>query len=211
MDPHMAEDEELQKLKEWWKKNGTSIIVGVVVGLVAILGFNGWNMYTANRGESASMLFTQLREAAQSGDAEQASQLAQELKEDFASTPYASGGVLVTAAALYSAGEIERARDLLQWALDNAPEPNLEHTARLRLAYLELGEGNHQKALDLATVADAGTYASQYAEIRADAHAAAGAAAEARTAYEEAIAAAGPGSGYVELLRAKLNDVAAAN
>ncbi|MCZ7599790.1 MAG: tetratricopeptide repeat protein [Gammaproteobacteria bacterium] len=46
-------------------------------------------------------------------------------------------------------------------------------------------------------------------EIRADAHAAAGAAAEARTAYEEAIAAAGPGSGYVELLRAKLNDVAA--
>lgn len=211
MDPHMAEDEELQKLKEWWKKNGTSIIVGVVVGLVAILGFNGWNMYTANRSESASMLFTQLRQAAQSGNPEQASQLAGELKADFASTAYATGGALVAAAALYGAGEIERVRELLQWALDNAPEPNLEHAARLRLAYLELGEGNHDRALELATVADTGTYASQYAEIRADAHAAAGAAAEARAAYEEAIAAAGPQSGYVELLRAKLNDVAAAN
>ena len=42
MEPHLAEDEELQKLKTWWKSNGTSIIVGIALGIGAIAGVNGW-------------------------------------------------------------------------------------------------------------------------------------------------------------------------
>ena len=31
MEPHVAEDEDLEKLKSWWKTNGTSILVGIAL------------------------------------------------------------------------------------------------------------------------------------------------------------------------------------
>ncbi len=211
MDPHLAEDEELAKLKEWWRKNGTSIIVGIVVGLGAIVGINGWSLYTTNRAETASALFFQLRQHVENDDAASATGLADELQADFPSTPYASNGALLTAAALYDDGDVEGARKRLAWVVDNAPDPSLEHTARLRLAYLELGEGNTSRALELASTGEGGAFASHYAEIRADAHRLDGNDDQAAIAYDEAIAALPTASGYANVLRAKRNSLAGPN
>ena len=30
---HVAHDDETEKLREWWKRNGTGIIAGVVIGV----------------------------------------------------------------------------------------------------------------------------------------------------------------------------------
>ena len=46
IDPRYSEDEQAERLKEWWKKNGTSVIVGVVIGVSAIVGVNLWRNYT---------------------------------------------------------------------------------------------------------------------------------------------------------------------
>lgn len=211
MDPHLAEDEELAKLKEWWRKNGMSIIVGIAVGLGAIVGINGWNLYTSNRAETASALFFQLRQHIDNDDANAAAGLADELQSDFSATPYAANGALLTAAALYDAGDIEGARERLGWVLDQSEDPNLQHTARLRLAYLELGEGNPSRALELATVDEPGAFASHYAEIRADAHRLDGSDAAAASAYDDAIAALPAGSGYANVLRAKRNSLTGSN
>jgi predicted negative regulator of RcsB-dependent stress response len=211
MDPHMAEDEELQKLKDWWKKNGSSIIVGVSIGLAAILGVNGWNIYTANRDETASTLYMQLLERSSAKDAAATDELAKELQNKFDATPYAANGALLAAAVKYEAGDRDGVREMLSWAMEHAPDANLGHAARVRLAYLELGEGNNERALELATVDDPGTFASQYAELRADALAATGAGDRALALYEEAISSLPPGSRYAEVLRAKRNSVAGAD
>ncbi len=212
MDPHLAEDEELAKLKAWWKKNGSSIIVGIVVGLGAIVGVNGWNMYTTNRAETASALYFQLRQHANTPDAGAAASLARELRADFSATPYAASGALIAAGTMYDSGDVDGAREMLDWALQNAADANLQHVARLRLAYLELGEGNAARAVELASVDDPGSYTSHYAEIRADAHRLAGDEDKAREAYDEAIAALGPSvSQYAEVLKAKRNSASRTN
>ena len=211
MDPHMAEDEDLQKLKEWWKKNGTSIVAGISLGLAAIIGVNGWNYYTSNRAENASSLYFQLRQSANAGNTAATSELVRELTNDFASTPYAPSGALVAAGALYNAQELDQARQLLNWTIDNSKDENIVHTARLRLAYLELGEGNTAQVFELTSVTDPGNFASHYAEIRADAHRLDGATEEAINAYDEALSTLSPVSGYAAVLEAKRNSLAPAN
>ena len=51
IDPRYSEDEHAERLKEWWKKNGTSIIFGVVIGVGAIAGVNYWRDYTQTQSE----------------------------------------------------------------------------------------------------------------------------------------------------------------
>lgn len=210
MDPHLAQDEDLQKLKDWWSKNGSSIIVGIAAGLAAIVGVNGWNWYTANRAETASALYYQVRQSVAEQNPDKARELTRELRGDFAATPYAASAALLAAGATYETGDGEGAREMLQWALANAPDVNFEHTARIRLAYLELWEGNEERAIELATVDDPGRYVSHYAEIRAEAQRAAGRSNEALAAYDEAIAALSPGSSYAGVLAAKRNSLARA-
>lgn len=211
MDPHLAEDEDLQKIKEWWKNNGSSIVIGVVVGLGAIVGINGWSMYSDHRAETASALYFELREQFQAGDVEAAGELARELREDFSGTPYAVNGALLAARLLAENDNADGAADMLAWAMENSEDANLAHAARLRLAYIVLEQGDTARAVELASVTDAGSYASHFAELRADALRQAGDAAGAREAYDEAIAALTPGSGYEGVLRAKRNSVAQPN
>ena len=35
---HFAQDDETEKLKQWWKRNGTGIIAGIVIGVGGVGG-----------------------------------------------------------------------------------------------------------------------------------------------------------------------------
>jgi predicted negative regulator of RcsB-dependent stress response len=211
MEPHLAEDEELQKLKEWWRKNGSSITVGIVLGIVAIVGYNGWNIYTDSRAETASLIFSQLRENAAQQNVAAVGQLANELRSEFDSTPYAASGSLIAAGVYHAQGDLDSARDMLRWVMENGDDANKVHLARLRLAYLEVGEGNSEQALELLRAEDEDGYTSHYAEIRGDALDMAGDATGALQAYEQALASLPPNSGYESVLRAKRNSLAQSN
>ena len=38
---HFSEDEETERIKDWWKKNGISIIVGLAIGIGAVASYQG--------------------------------------------------------------------------------------------------------------------------------------------------------------------------
>ena len=42
---HFAEDEQTEKIRHWWKKNGSAIIVGLVLGIGSVAGYQGWGVY----------------------------------------------------------------------------------------------------------------------------------------------------------------------
>ncbi len=201
----MAEDEDLQRIKEWWKNNGTSIVVGIAIGIAGIAGFNGWNLYTANARETASAIYEQLRLSAAEDKLDAVAELGRELRDDYDSTPYAATGALLEAAVQYQGGNVDSARRALEWVLDNGAESGVVHAARIRLAYLELGEGNADTVLALTSVKGQGGFESHYAELRAEALAAQGKVDESRQAYDEAIAALPSGSGYGPVLEARRN------
>ena len=38
-----TEEEQVEALKSWWKENGKSLIMGVVIAVAAVFGWRGWN------------------------------------------------------------------------------------------------------------------------------------------------------------------------
>ena len=54
---HFSEDEETERIKDWWKKNGISIIVGLAIGIGAVASYQGWNFYQSRQSEVASDLY----------------------------------------------------------------------------------------------------------------------------------------------------------
>jgi len=54
MSDFLTEEEQVERIKSWWGANSTSIIVGLVLAVLAIVGWRALQDYTSSRAESAS-------------------------------------------------------------------------------------------------------------------------------------------------------------
>jgi predicted negative regulator of RcsB-dependent stress response len=204
VDPRYSEDEQVEQLKSWWKKNGPSLIIGVVLGLGIVIGWQGWGVYTASRAEEASSLY-QLLLGVQS---ESALEAGDRLIKEFTDTPYAAKAALLLAAAAVKRGDAADARQHLNWVLENSEESGTLHAARLHLGQLELGEGNIDDALAVLRLKRdllSSLITENLREMRIHCK---GDAASARTAYQESLAVIASDSPYRGFLEAKLADLA---
>jgi len=59
----LSEQEQAERLKNWWKKNAAPVAGGVLLGLGAIFGYNWWSETEDKRREAASDLFAELVES----------------------------------------------------------------------------------------------------------------------------------------------------
>jgi predicted negative regulator of RcsB-dependent stress response len=202
-----SEEEQVEKLKEWWKRNGTALILGVVLGGGLVVGNNLWQSHQQNKSEEASSLYEQMMV----GNAEKKTELAQtvggKLMKDFADTPYAAKAALFLAKVSYDSGDSTSARTQLRWAMENADDSATVHTARLRLARLMQEAGEVDAALELLEVPEQGAFASAYAETRADLLLEKSDTEGAAENYRKAMETLPDGSTYGEVLKMKLDDL----
>ena len=59
----LSEQEQAERLKNWWKKNAAPVLGGVLLSLGAIFGYNWWTAAEEKRREAASDLFAELAES----------------------------------------------------------------------------------------------------------------------------------------------------
>lgn len=201
IDPRYSEDEQVERLKEWWKKNGTSVVVGVVIGVIVIVGVNFWRSYTQSQAEDASARYTQLLSAQE----ESAKELGSELISEYANTPYADLAALYLAKISYEEGDTENAEAMLKWVMDNSKLVSNQHVARLRLARIYLEAERTNDAEQLVNGKQYEGFESEYEELLGDIAMLKGDAAKARAAYEEALRTLPQGSNYSGLLVLKLD------
>ena len=202
----MATDEErLEQIKEWWQENRWIIIGGLSLGLSAIVGYNGWAQYTKSQEEAVSSIYEQISEATVEQRIDEAIDLIAELTKEYPTTGYAGKAALIQARIEYERGEVEKSREALQWAIDNATEASTVHTARLRLAFQMLGDGEYQQALNLLDVTAMDGFASHYNELRGDAQRGLGNIDKAHEAYLAAVETLGENSSYKPILDLKVN------
>lgn len=199
-----TDDERVEDLKKWWKENGTSIIVGIGLGLVAIFGWQYWNAHRNTKAEQASQAYDAFVTAAEKPDPDQARQLAQSLLADFPKSPYAALAALRLAKLAAESGDSATAIQRLEWVIENARLDEIKDIARLRLARVLAAAGRAPDAeLQLARVATPGLTAERE-ELRGDLALAGNDPDKARTAYTAALAA----SGGNFLLQLKLDNLA---
>ena len=53
-----TEEQQIAALKKWWSENGSSIIVGIVLGLAGLFGIKAWMGYQDSLSERASTIYS---------------------------------------------------------------------------------------------------------------------------------------------------------
>ena len=201
----LQEQEQIDDLKAWWNRWGGTISTAVVIAALVIVGVQGWRWYAGKQAEEASALYSAVSEAGRKNDTARARDAITALEDKFASTGYAPRAALLYARMLYDAGDRAGAKLQLQWAIDHADDDEVKAIARYRLAQAQIDERQFDQALATLDAKHAAAFDGLYADLRGDALAAANRTAEARAAYELAVAKLDQKSQYVQYVRVKLD------
>ncbi|MHB8622388.1 MAG: YfgM family protein [Sulfuricaulis sp.] len=202
-----AEQEELEKLKAWWKDYGNALIIGVLLGAAVLIGLRYWTQHSEQNLQAASVLYDQMLQDRQAKRLDVARHSAEILMKDYSSTPYAGMAALILTRMDFDAGDMVAARQHLQWILDHGKEAATMQVARLQLARLLLNSGDKQAALALLNAPDPAGFATEYDELRGDVYVAQGNREQARVSYQAAIKQLPAGSSYLSVLNMKLDDL----
>lgn len=203
MSTYQTEEEQVEALKKWWKDNGKAIILGAVVGLGAVFGWQGWERYQRGQDALAAAYYNEFTATVRTGKDDQATEQGQRLIDQFGGTAYADFAALELARVAYQAGHPDQAKQRLQWVMEHGADPALTELARLRLGMLLLDQGDLDGARAAVDAATPGDYKSRFAELRGDIAKASGDAAAAATAYQDALDA---GAENADQIRMKLAD-----
>jgi len=194
----LTEEEQVERLKQWWRENGRSIIVGVVIGLGIFGGWQGWKGYERQQAESGSAAYDRFLAEAQSGDLDVILQAESQLESDFANTAYADFSGFKAAGELVSAGRLDEAAQRLESIHEKGANTAIRNRAAMRLARVLMGQSRLDEAEQLLNAA-APAFAGEAARLRGDLARLRGDAQAARAAYQQALDA-GADREWVELM-----------
>ncbi len=202
--------EQSELVQKWLRENGLSIVVGIAIGLVGIFGWQQWRNHQARNERAASQLYQQVRVALAAGNLPNATRLADQMKQDYAKSPYAVFALSDQARQQVQDKQLAEAEASLQWAQAHAVEPALKALVELRLAQVELARGNGAAALATLDQIPAGSYQGLAQELRGDVLVKLGRSDDARKAYQTALSTLGGDAPQRGALKMKLDDLAVA-
>ena len=202
-----TEEEQIEAIKQWWKENGNAVILGVIIGVGALVGWRGWTSYQDSQARAASSLYQEMLNAQQQSDADTIRQTGQRIVDEYGNTPYVTFAAMLLASQAVADDDLEGAEQKLQLALDKAGEPSLEHVARLRLLQVLVARDKHDAALRMIDATDFGEFTAQYEELRGDILLAQNKPDAARQAYQLALANSRPQAPDRDLLEMKLENL----
>lgn len=206
-----TEEEQLEALKNWWKKNGTAIVLAVVAAIAGTVGWQTWNARQAAQNAEASRMYENLTDAVRvsmsGGEVgiESIHHLSEELKDKHARSGYAGFAALLMARVAVEAGDLNEAQAQLSWVIEHAREQDLRTLASIRKAQLLLTLEELEQARQLLRSVTPGAYASLWHEVMGDLHYLEGDAALARDAYLQAKSFLGGQSSV--LIQLKIDDL----
>ena len=203
----LEEQEQLDAIKAWWARYGTLVMSLVAVAALAWGGWWGWKAYQGHRANQAMGYFEALEGAARLESTDSAARIKaaiSTLRDDYAATGYAARGALVAAQALVEQGDVDGARQQLEWLSTQSKHPALQPVARERLAGLLLDQKQYDAALTQLDNPPA-AFAVLYADRRGDILAAQGKPEDARKAWQSALDGLGAGDPLRQAVQLKLD------
>ncbi|MFP8966687.1 YfgM family protein [Pokkaliibacter sp. CJK22405] len=212
-----SEEEQLELIRNWFKENGKSLLVGVLIALIAVFGWEGWKRYQSSYNGAASALYQTMLQgmnvlkSGKIGDDQKATLVhtAQQLRDEYGDTSYAHFGGLLLAKLYVETGELGKAEEQLRWVHEQERNTDMGELAQLRLARVLAADGKGEEALGLLQE-QPGAYEADRAELRGDILVSLGKKAEARDAYTTAVALYQEAGRPSPALAMKLDDLAVA-
>ncbi|GAA60128.1 UPF0070 protein yfgM [Pseudoalteromonas sp. BSi20652] len=200
MDIYSTEEQQAEAIKRFFRENGISLTLGILVGLGGLYGWKAYNQNQITTAEKASDSYTALVESddvLSSADA-----FISENKD----TNYATLAAFVAAKDAVEAKKLDVASEKLSWVVSNTPNTELKAIAITRLARVQIAQTKYDDALTTLNAPLPEAFNANVAELKGDIYTEQGNKDQARTAYQAAIDAGGLTSN--PLLQIKLDDLA---
>jgi predicted negative regulator of RcsB-dependent stress response len=169
-----TEDEQIAAIKNWWKQNGSSLLIGIGAALAIVFGWQAWQSYQADQRSVAGAEYRQLLEAAGQSASDERAQtityIAGKLQDEHEDSPYAVYATLILASHQFDQkNDPEAAAESLQWVQSRVEDGPLTLLVRGRLARAQFAAGEPDEALDtLGDIDESGAYKPLFAELEGD-------------------------------------------
>jgi predicted negative regulator of RcsB-dependent stress response len=169
-----TDEEQVEAIKQWWKNNGSSLLIGIGAALAIVFGWQAWQNHQAQQRTEAASQFVTLMNAFGTEDetsADTVAFVAKTLRDEHADSAYAVyGNLMLARIQLMQNSDAKGAVESLQWALDKAAETQpLALVVRSRLAQAQMALEDYDAALATIDGAkDSDAFGAMFAELRGD-------------------------------------------
>ena len=195
-----TEEEQVDQIKKWWNSNGKQIIVGAVIGLAGIWGWNTYSDYQDKQSLNARSLYLSYASDSNNLGAYD------KLTTDFSSSSYSDQAILLMAKYLFDAGSYTEALGVIK-PLTNNPISVIATTSTLRVASIYLQLGQHDQALSILEGQSEDGFSGLIYNLKGDIYLDLGNRAEAQKFYGLAIDNVSENSNLSQLIQIKLDDL----
>ncbi|MED5388710.1 MAG: tetratricopeptide repeat protein [Pseudomonadota bacterium] len=206
------EEEQVERIKNWWQENGTAAIITVVLAVAALIGWREWQGHQGEQAGEASAQYQAMAEAlsADPVDAALVNEKADALIEEYSSSAYADYARLAKASLAVRGADYDTAVSFLQPVADDGATDELTYTASLRLARVFLQQQAWDKADTQLGKDFPAAFNGMALELRGDLAKGRGEAEQARDLYAQALDALQDG-GEKDRVQMKLDDLKSAS
>ena len=201
----LEEQEQLDELKHFWSKYGNLISGVLIVVMLALAGWNGYNYWQRSQAAQAAAMYDEMGKSLAGGDVAKAERTFNDMKDRYAGASYTQQAGLALAKMAADAGKADIAKVALQWVADKSGDEGYAAIASLRLANIYLDAKQYPEALKALDAAKGDAFAALVADRRGDVLLLQGQRDAAKAAYLTAFKAFDERSEYRRLVRVKLN------
>jgi|TARA_B110000977_G_scaffold142623_1_gene181036 predicted negative regulator of RcsB-dependent stress response len=178
----LSDEEQISRFKSWWGENGFSLVIGVAVAVVVIVGWRFYDSSNQATMELGSKAYAEYKEAA----ANERNAIAEKIKSEFSGSSYHAMVSMAQASDASKTGDLQGAVILLEDAIAAAGTTVLGDLGRLRLAKVQFGLDLKEAALATLSAISNDGYRSWALESQGDIYFAMGKVEQAHNAYSGA-------------------------
>lgn len=145
MEVYSNENEQREAVKQFFSENGKALVVGVVLGVAALIGWRYWGSSQETAARETSQKYDTVLSSLQANNAAGITRVESFIKDN--SNTYGALASLSLAHQLVEKNEIGKADEQLKQGLNDTKDDNLKAIINLRLARLQIQQQQGDAAL----------------------------------------------------------------
>jgi predicted negative regulator of RcsB-dependent stress response len=202
---NLEEQEQIAKVKYFWKDWGLYIAIFIIVLIVGYAGNSAYSWHQQNQASKAAAVYASITTAVTANDSKQVYTVTDDLIKNLPGTEYAALASLQAAKMAFTAKDYALATKYLSWAKDNASDKSLQSIAILRLASVDIDQQKFDDARKLLMTKHDLAFDGLFYESRGDMYIAMGDLNKARDAYKEGLQKAANDPSTSQAIQMKLD------
>lgn len=204
MEVYSNENEQVDALKNFFAQNGKALVVGVVLGVGALLGWRYWSHHQDSGSREVSASYQHVTSALDASKPASLDAVAKFASEN--SNTYGALASLDLAKRYIDNNQLDKAVQQLQSGLKSTKDANLQAVLNLRLARIQLQQKQPDAVLKTLESVKGDGWAAIVADVRGEALLSKGDAKGARDAWTKGIDS-DASSSLKEMLQMKVNNL----